>query len=154
MAASDSKCAGQFGRSCAAKPDGQSQLYSVSTVVGVSGHCYYCAAADPGSTRRKWWRASGHHSRGVARRNRRHFSGRIVWRLLRRRDWHPHDRRAEFYLAGRYPACFVGGYIGGMVSHRANRKVIRSIVIAVGFAASVYYLWKLYGPAVVRAAAE
>jgi uncharacterized membrane protein YfcA len=48
----------------------------------------------------------------------------------------------------------VGGYIGGMVSHRANRKVIRSIVIAVGFAASVYYLWKLYGPAMVRAAGE
>jgi len=48
----------------------------------------------------------------------------------------------------------VGGYIGGMVSHRANRKVVRSIVVAVGFAASVYYLWKLYGPAVVRAAAE
>jgi uncharacterized membrane protein YfcA len=48
----------------------------------------------------------------------------------------------------------VGGYIGGMVSHRANRKVVRSIVIAVGFAASLYYLWKLYGPAVLRAAAE
>jgi len=48
----------------------------------------------------------------------------------------------------------IGGYIGGMVSHRANRKVVRSIVIAVGFAASVYYLWKLYGPAVVWAAAE
>jgi Sulfite exporter TauE/SafE. len=48
----------------------------------------------------------------------------------------------------------VGGYIGGMVSHLANRTVIRSIVIAVGFAASAYYLWKLYGSAVVRAAAE
>ena len=34
-----------------------------------------------------------------------HFSGGIVWRLLRLRDWNPHDRRAEFYLAGRYPAC-------------------------------------------------
>src|SRR6266403_3334181 len=30
---------------------------------------------------------------------------RIVWRLFWSRDWHPHDRRAEFYLAGRYPAC-------------------------------------------------
>ena len=47
-----------------------------------------------------------------------------------------------------------GGYLGGMVSHRANRTVIRSIVIAIGFAASAYYLWKLYGPAVVRAGAE
>ena len=41
----------------------------------------------------------------------------------------------------------VGGYIGGMVSHRANRTVVRSIVIAIGFAASAYYLWKLYGQA-------
>jgi uncharacterized protein len=48
----------------------------------------------------------------------------------------------------------VGGYVGGMVSHRANRAVVRSIVIAIGFAASAYYFWKLYGPAVVRAGAE
>ena len=40
----------------------------------------------------------------------------------------------------------IGGYIGGMVSHRANRTVVRSIVIAIGFAASAYYFWKLYGP--------
>jgi len=48
----------------------------------------------------------------------------------------------------------VGGYVGGMISHRANRTVVRSIVIAIGFAASVYYFWKLYGPAAVRAGAE
>jgi uncharacterized membrane protein YfcA len=48
----------------------------------------------------------------------------------------------------------VGGYVGGMISHRANRKVVRSIVIAIGFAASAYYLWKLYGPAVMPAGAE
>jgi uncharacterized membrane protein YfcA len=48
----------------------------------------------------------------------------------------------------------VGGYVGGMISHRANRAVVRSIVIAIGFAASAYYLWKLYGPAVVRAGGE
>jgi uncharacterized membrane protein YfcA len=48
----------------------------------------------------------------------------------------------------------VGGYIGGTISHRANRTVIRSIVIAIGFAASAYYFWKLYGPVVVRAGAE
>ena len=48
----------------------------------------------------------------------------------------------------------VGGYVGGMVSHRANRTVVRSIVIAIGFAASAYYFWKLYGPVVVRAGAE
>ena len=48
----------------------------------------------------------------------------------------------------------VGGYVGGMVSHRANRKVVRFIVIAIGFAASGYYFWKLYGPIVVWAGAE
>jgi len=48
----------------------------------------------------------------------------------------------------------VGGYIGGMISHHANRTVVRSIVIAIGFAASAYYFWKLYGPALVRAGAE
>jgi uncharacterized protein len=48
----------------------------------------------------------------------------------------------------------VGGYVGGMVSHRADRKVVRSIVIAIGFAASAYYLWKLYGTAVMPAGAE
>ncbi|HEY2679703.1 MAG TPA: sulfite exporter TauE/SafE family protein [Candidatus Udaeobacter sp.] len=48
----------------------------------------------------------------------------------------------------------VGGYVGGMISHRANRTVVRSIVIAIGFAASAYYLWKLYGGVVVRAGAE
>src|SRR5437588_11650255 len=44
----------------------------------------------------------------------------------------------------------VGGYVGGIVSHRANRTVVRSIVIAIGFAASVYYFWKLHGPAAAR----
>jgi uncharacterized protein len=48
----------------------------------------------------------------------------------------------------------VGGYVGGMVSHRADRKVVRSIVIAIGFAASAYYLCKLYGTAVMPAGAE
>jgi uncharacterized membrane protein YfcA len=48
----------------------------------------------------------------------------------------------------------VGGYLGGMVSHRANRTVVRFIVIAIGFAASAYYFWKSYGSVVVRAGAE
>src|SRR6266404_7942136 len=48
----------------------------------------------------------------------------------------------------------VGGYVGGMISHRANRTVVRSIVIAIGFAASVYYFWKLHGPAAARTCAE
>jgi uncharacterized membrane protein YfcA len=48
----------------------------------------------------------------------------------------------------------VGGYVGGMVSHRANPTVVRSIVITIGFAATAYYFWKLYGSAVVGAGAE
>ena len=47
-----------------------------------------------------------------------------------------------------------GGYIGGMISHRANRTVIRTIVIVIGFAASAYYFWKLFGPTVMRPGAE
>ena len=48
----------------------------------------------------------------------------------------------------------LGGYIGGMVSNRANRTLIRSIVIAIGFAASAYFFWKLYGSAVTHIGVE
>jgi uncharacterized membrane protein YfcA len=48
----------------------------------------------------------------------------------------------------------IGGYLGGMISHRANRTVVRSIVITIGFGASAYYFWKLYGPVVMRIGGE
>jgi len=48
----------------------------------------------------------------------------------------------------------IGGYLGGTISHLANRTVVRSIVIVIGLVASVYYFWKLYGPALVRVGAE
>jgi uncharacterized protein len=48
----------------------------------------------------------------------------------------------------------IGGYIGGTISHRSDRTVVRSIVIAIGFAASAYYFWKLYGATMMRAIAE
>jgi uncharacterized protein len=48
----------------------------------------------------------------------------------------------------------IGGYLGGMMSHRANRTVVRSIVITIGFAASAYYFWKLYGPVAMRIGGE
>ena len=48
----------------------------------------------------------------------------------------------------------VGGYVGGMISHRANRTVVRVIVIAIGFAASVYYFWKLYGQGLTHIGGE
>jgi uncharacterized membrane protein YfcA len=48
----------------------------------------------------------------------------------------------------------IGGLLGGTISHRTNRTVVRAIVITIGFAASAYYFWKLYGQAVLRVAAE
>jgi len=48
----------------------------------------------------------------------------------------------------------LGGYIGGMISHRANRTLIRSIVVAIGFAASAYFFWKAYGPAITHIGVE
>ena len=48
----------------------------------------------------------------------------------------------------------VGGYVGGMISHRANTTLVRSIVIAIGSVASVYYFWKLYGSAAARTGGE
>jgi uncharacterized membrane protein YfcA len=48
----------------------------------------------------------------------------------------------------------IGGYIGGMISHRANRTLVRFIVIAIGFAASAYYFWKVYGREVIRIGGE
>jgi uncharacterized membrane protein YfcA len=48
----------------------------------------------------------------------------------------------------------VGGYLGGMISHRSNPTLVRSLVIAIGSAASVYYFWQLYGAVLVRSGAE
>lgn len=48
----------------------------------------------------------------------------------------------------------VGGYIGGTLSHRANRTVVRWIVIVLGLAVSGYYFWKLYGHSVMHAGGE
>jgi uncharacterized membrane protein YfcA len=48
----------------------------------------------------------------------------------------------------------VGGYLGGLISHRANRVLVRSIVIVIGFGVVAYYFWKLYGPAVMRISGE
>jgi uncharacterized membrane protein YfcA len=48
----------------------------------------------------------------------------------------------------------ISGYIGGVISHRANSTLVRSIVIAIGIAASAYFFWKLYGPAVTHIGVE
>ena len=66
------------------------------------------------------------------------YEGRVQW-----------DYGAPMALGG-----LIGGYIGGMISHRANRTVVRSFVIAIGFAASGYYFWKLYVPALMHMGGE
>jgi uncharacterized membrane protein YfcA len=48
----------------------------------------------------------------------------------------------------------VGGYIGGIVSHRANRTVVRLIVIGIGLVVSGHYFWKLYAQAIMHTAGE
>ena len=48
----------------------------------------------------------------------------------------------------------LGGYVGGLVSHRANRVVVRWIVIGIGFTVAAYYFWKLCGPTVMRGGGE
>jgi uncharacterized membrane protein YfcA len=48
----------------------------------------------------------------------------------------------------------VGGYLGGLVSHRANRTVVRWMVIGIGFGVAVYYFWRLYGPPVLHIGGE
>ena len=48
----------------------------------------------------------------------------------------------------------VGGYLGGLVSHRANRAVVRWIVIGLGFGVAAYYYWRLYGPPVMQIGGE
>lgn len=48
----------------------------------------------------------------------------------------------------------IGGYVGGMISHRANRKVTHGMIIAIGFAASAYYFWKWYGQVLLHAGGE
>ena len=47
-----------------------------------------------------------------------------------------------------------GGYLGGLMSHRANRVVVRSIVVGIGFAVAAYYFWRLYGPPLMRVGGE
>jgi uncharacterized membrane protein YfcA len=48
----------------------------------------------------------------------------------------------------------VGGYLGGLVSHRANRAVVRWIVIGIGFGVAAYYFWRLYGLPVLHVGGE
>src|SRR3954462_8402936 len=48
----------------------------------------------------------------------------------------------------------VGGYIGGKVSSRAPRGVIRGMVLAIGCGVAGYYCCQLYGLSVMQVAGE
>jgi uncharacterized membrane protein YfcA len=48
----------------------------------------------------------------------------------------------------------LGGYLGGKMSHRANPKVVRGVVIALGFGVAAYYFWRLYGSHLMHIAGE
>lgn len=48
----------------------------------------------------------------------------------------------------------IGGYFGGFISHRANRELVRTLIVIIGFAVAGYYFWRLYGPPEMLIGAE
>ena len=48
----------------------------------------------------------------------------------------------------------LGGYPGGMVSNRAPRRVLRGIVIVIGFGVAAYYFWNVYAAPITRIGGE
>jgi len=48
----------------------------------------------------------------------------------------------------------VGGYVGGMVSGRIDDRILRGMVIVIGFGVAAYYFWNVYGAAVTRIGGE
>jgi len=50
--------------------------------------------------------------------------------------------------------CLIGGYVGGMVSNRAPRRFLRALFIVIGFSATAYYFWHVYGAPIARIGGE
>jgi uncharacterized protein len=48
----------------------------------------------------------------------------------------------------------VGGYLGGALTDRVNRILLRSVVMLIGFGLSAYFFWTLYGRSVLHIIAE
>jgi uncharacterized membrane protein YfcA len=42
----------------------------------------------------------------------------------------------------------LGGYVGGSVVRWVNRTLVRIGIVALGFAISAYYFWRIYGGAI------
>jgi len=48
----------------------------------------------------------------------------------------------------------LGGYAGGMVSGRTDRRILRGLVIMIGFGVAAYYFWSVYGTSVSHVGGE
>ncbi len=61
-------------------------------------------------------------------------------------DWH--------YGAPMAMGGLIGGYVGGILSHRANRTAVRWTVVGIGLAVSGHYFWKLYAQSLMHIGGE
>jgi uncharacterized protein len=48
----------------------------------------------------------------------------------------------------------LGGYLGGMVSNKAPRHFLRTVVMIVGFGVAAYYFWHVYATSISRLGGE
>jgi uncharacterized membrane protein YfcA len=48
----------------------------------------------------------------------------------------------------------LGGYVGGVASGKIDRRILRGIVIIIGFGVAAYYFWNVYGTSVPRIGGE
>lgn len=48
----------------------------------------------------------------------------------------------------------VGGYLGGMATGKVDRRILRAVVLVIGFGLAAYYFWNLYGPPGLRVGGE
>jgi hypothetical protein len=48
----------------------------------------------------------------------------------------------------------LGGYLGGTVSGRVDPRILRGLVIVIGFGVAAYYFWNVYGTSILRIGGE
>jgi len=63
------------------------------------------------------------------------------------------DKREDGHRA-RTEQAVIGGYVGGILSHRANRTAVRWTVVGIGLAVSGHYFWKLYAQSLMHIGGE
>jgi uncharacterized membrane protein YfcA len=62
----------------------------------------------------------------------------ITWVLKTKIEW--------MFVLPMVAAAILGGYLGARFSRRLDKRVVRWIVIVIGFGLAGWYLWKRYGP--------